>query len=405
MTKRLELLAPAGDMEKLVMAVTYGADAVYLAGTAYGMRAGANNFTAEELPRAIAWAHERGVKVYVTCNTIPTEDEIRALPGFLELLDAAGADAIIVADLGVMNACKKYAPGADIHISTQAGVMNSETARAFYDLGAKRVILAREMSLESIAALRRNIPEDLEIEAFCHGSMCVSFSGRCVLSNYLTGRDANRGQCAQPCRWKYYLVEEKRPGQYFEITEDKGTYILNSRDLRMIEHVPAMLEAGVDSLKIEGRTKSSYYVASVTGAYRHSVDAALEGRPLNRQWIEEVCKVSHRPYSTGFYFGQPGQHTADSLNICDYDVVAVVESCDGDGNAVLCQRNPFSVGDRVELLIPGRDCMTVTVGSMTDEDGNAVEAAVHPRMLVRARLPVPVPEHTFLRKKRERKSD
>lgn len=401
MKKKLEVLAPAGDMEKLTMAVTYGADAVYLAGSAYGMRAAAGNFDAGIIPAAIAYAHDHGVKVYVTCNTIPSDREMAELPAYLELLDDAGADAVIAADLGVLNACRKYAPHAAIHVSTQAGVMNSDTAKAFYDLGASRVVLAREMTMEDIAAMRQRIPGELEIEAFCHGAMCVSFSGRCTLSNYLTGRDANRGQCAQPCRWKYHLMEEKRPGELFEITEDSGgTYILNSRDMCMIDHVPELLDAGVTSLKIEGRTKSSYYAAAVTHAYRQAADAALAGLPLDPVWSREVYKVSHRPYSTGFYYGQPGQYTADACYFSESDVAAVVECCDVAGNAVLSQRNRFFPGDELELLMPGRLPLTFIMGDMTDKDGQPVSAASHPKMELHTHLPVCAPKNSFLRKAR-----
>ena len=395
-----EILAPAGDMEKLIMAVTYGADAVYLAGRAYGMRAAAGNFSDEELRRAVAYCHARGVKAYVTCNTIPHDDEMAALPAFLELLDDAGADAVILADLGVMNAAKKYAPHAAVHISTQAGVLNADTARAFYDLGASRAVLARELSLGQIAALRAKAPPALELEAFCHGAMCVSFSGRCTLSNYLTGRDANRGECAQPCRWKYHLVEEKRPGEYFEISEDGGTYILNSRDMCTISHIPALLEAGVSSLKIEGRTKSGYYAAAVTNAYRAALDAAGRCEPLDPAWEREVYHVSHRPYSTGFYFGEPGQFTDDACYFAESDVAAMVESCAADGSAVLTQRNRFFPGDELELLMPGRLPVPFTVGALTDADGMPVGAANHPKMELHTVLPVCAPRYSFLRRKR-----
>lgn len=398
--RRPEVLAPAGDMEKLVMAVNYGADAVYLAGPAYGMRAGTSNFTRQSLPGAIAYAHENGVRVYVTVNTIPTDEEAESLPEYLSFLEDAGADALIVADIGVMDLCKKYAPRCAIHISTQAGVMNAETARVFYELGASRVVLAREMSMEAVARLVSKLPAGLEVEAFCHGAMCVSFSGRCVLSNYLTGRDANRGACAQPCRWKYYLVEEKRPGEYMEISEDGGTYIFNSRDMCMIEHVREIAEAGVTSIKIEGRTKSAYYVASTSTAYKHAADAAAEGRQPEQCWLDEVNKTSHRPYSTGFYYGEPGQHTEDSLYISDYDVVAVVDSCDEIGNAVMHQRNRFWPGDEVELLMPGRDCVTFRMPAMTDTDGAEVSVANHADQELRAALPVYAPKYSFIRKKR-----
>jgi putative protease len=400
MKKRLEVLSPAGDMEKLQMAVDYGADAVYLAGDSYGMRAAAGNFSTEDIMAAVTYCHERGVLVYVTCNTIPNDAEMARLPAFLELLEQAGADGVIVADLGVFNACKKYAPHVAIHVSTQAGIMNSETARAFYDMGASRVVLAREMSLAQIAALRQCVPDALELEAFCHGAMCVSFSGRCTLSNYLTGRDANRGQCAQPCRWKYHLVEEKRPGEYFEITEDNGTYIMNSRDMSMIDHVPALLAAGITSLKIEGRTKSSYYTAAVTQAYRQAADAALTDAPLDPRWAQEVYKVSHRPYSTGFYFGQPGQYTHEACYFSERDVMAVVESCDQAGHALLSQRNRFFPGDELELLMPGLLPISFTAGPLWDSDGQPLTDTRHPRMPFQMTLPAVAPPRSFLRKNR-----
>lgn len=396
-----EVLAPAGNMEKLIMAVEYGADAVYLAGTMFGMRAGTDNFTRESLKEAIDFCHGRGVKVYVTVNTIPTQDEVILLPEYLEYLGSISPDAAILADIGVMNLFKKYASNCGIHISTQAGVMNSETAKAFYDLGASRVVLARETSLESIRTLRKNIPDDLQIEAFCHGAMCLSFSGRCVISNYLAGRDANRGECAQPCRWKYRIAEEKAPGEWMDITENDGTYLYNSKDMCTIDFVKEMAESGVSALKIEGRTKSSYFVASTTAAYRNAVDYAMKGQPLPQIWLDEVNKVSHRPYSTGFYFTEPGQHTADSQYITEYDVVAVVNSCDENGNAVLHQRNKFYPGDNLEILSPSREPRSFVIGEMTDENMNPIEDTRHPNMLIHTKLPFPVPSNSFLRKRRD----
>ena len=271
----LELLSPAGDWERLEMALAYGADAVYLAGTEFGMRSAAGNFDNTEMEKAVKLAHGLSRRVYVTCNTLPREDELQRLPSYLEALDSFGVDGLIIADLGVMGLAERYAPHTKLHVSTQLGVINSATARALYDLGADTVVLARETPLEDIRKIRANTPKELRLEAFVHGAMCVSFSGRCLLSNYLTGRDANRGQCAQPCRWKYSLVEETRPGEYFPIVEDGGTYIMNSRDMRMIEHIPELIEAGISSFKIEGRMKSAYYAAVVTNAYRHAIDAAL----------------------------------------------------------------------------------------------------------------------------------
>ena len=282
MKKKLELLAPAGDWERLEMAVAYGADAVYLAGTTFGMRSFAGNFSPEELKKAAAYCKAHGVDCHVTCNTMPRNDEVSRLPQWLELLEEAGVTAVILADVGVLALAKKYAPSVKIHISTQASIVNYQAASAWHDLGADRVILARELSLPEIAEIRAKTPRELEIETFAHGAMCVSYSGRCLLSNYMTGRDSNRGACAQPCRYQYSLVEEKRPGEYFDVYEDeKGTYIMNSRDMCMIDHIPDLMAAGVDSIKIEGRAKSAYYAAIVTGAYRHCIDDVLAGRPLD----------------------------------------------------------------------------------------------------------------------------
>ncbi len=398
--KRPEVLSPAGDREKLMMAVAYGADAVYLAGPRYGMRAGAGVFGPEDMVWAMEYCHARGVRVYVTVNTIPTDEQTDALPAYLESLEAAHVDGLILSDLGVLALAKKYAPRAAVHISTQAGVLNAEAARMFHDLGAKRVVLAREMSLEQISELRARAPKELELEAFCHGAMCVSFSGRCVISDYLTGRAANQGACTQPCRWKYKLMEEKRPGELFDITEDGGTYLYNSRDMCMIDHVTELIAAGVASLKIEGRTKSAYYAAVVTSAYRHAVDAAMAGETLAPVWRDEVYAVSHRPYSTGFYFGPPGQYTDDACYFSRYDVAAVVEACDERSNAVLTQRNRFCPGDELELLMPGREPVKFTVGEIQDAGGLPVAAASHPKMELHMRLPCQAPPLSFLRKRR-----
>lgn len=387
-------------MERLIMALHYGADAVYLAGQRYGMRASAGNFSGEQLVKAVEMAHEKGVRVYVTCNTLPREDELAGLPGYLEALQAAGADALIIADLGVLELAKKYAPNVKKHVSTQLGVINSATANALYDLGADTVVLARETPLEDIRKIRANTPKELRIEAFVHGAMCVSFSGRCLLSNYLTGRDANRGQCAQPCRWKYHLVEETRPGEYYEITEDGGTYILNSRDMCMIEHIPELIDAGVASFKIEGRMKSAYYTAVVTNAYRHAIDAAIAGKPLDRLWVEETEKLSHRPYTTGFYYGDPGQHYEATSYYSLTDVAAVVEECGADGSAVLSQRNKFYRGDELELLIPGKKPVKFTVDKMFNADGEEIEDTRHAMMGIHTSLPVCAPRYSVIRKYR-----
>ena len=393
-----ELLAPAGDMERLKMAVLYGADAVYLAGTDFGMRAFAGNFTPDELRQAVDFAHSHGVRVHCTINTMPRNDEIVRLPEHLELLNDAGVDAIIVADLGAFTLAGKYAPKCERHISTQASICNYETARAWYDLGASRVILAREVGLEEIRTIREKTPEDLEIEAFVHGAMCVSYSGRCLLSNYMTGRDSSRGACAQPCRYQYALMEEKRPGEYFPIEEDeKGTYILNSRDMCMIDHLGDLCDAGLSSLKIEGRAKSSYYAAIVTGAYRHCLDDIWAGREVDPVWRAEVDHVSHRPYSTGFYYGYPGQFYENSRYIREWQVVSLVTDCDADGNATLSLRNKFRTGDTVELVGPDSRPFSMVVPEMQNEAGEIIDEPRTPQMTFRMKLPHPVPPFTMVR--------
>ena len=359
-----ELLAPAGDMERLKMAVLYGADAVYLAGTSFGMRAFAGNFSDEELPQAVAFAHSHGVRVHCTINTMPRNDEAARLPEHLERLADAGVDALIVGDLG-----------------------------------ASRVILARELSLEEIRTIRDKTPADLEIEAFVHGAMCVSYSGRCLLSNYMTGRDSSRGACAQPCRYQYALVEEKRPGEYFPVFEDEqGTYILNSRDMCMIDHLGDLCGAGLSSLKIEGRAKSAYYAAIVTGAYRHCLDAAAAGESVDPVWRDEVEHVSHRPYSTGFYYGPPGQYYATSRYVREWQVAAVVTDCDSAGHAVLSLRNKFRAGDTVEIVGPDLRPFSITVPEMRDEAGAPLVEPRTPQMKFYMDLPKAVPPYSLVRR-------
>ena len=399
MRNKPELLAPAGDMERLKMSVLYGADAVYLAGTSFGMRSFAGNFPAEELPEAVRYAHEHGVKVHVTVNTMPRSDELAGLPAHLELLDQSGVDALIIADLGVFRAAEKYAPHCERHISTQVSIANYACANAWYDLGAKRVVLARELSLEEIRTIRQNTPKELEIETFAHGAMCVSYSGRCLLSNYMTGRDSNRGACAQPCRYQYALMEEKRPGEYFPVFEDeKGTYIMNSRDMCMIDHIDDLIEVGVDCLKIEGRAKSAYYAAIVTGAYRHVIDDVAAGRPVDPVWRGEVERVSHRRYSTGFFYGEPGQYTQNSRYIRDWQVCAIVTDCDKNGLATLSLRNKFAAGDTVELVGPDLRPFAFTAPSMADADGALLTEPRTPQVTFTMQLPRPVPAYSILRR-------
>ena len=384
-----EVLAPVGDFERLTYAVNYGADAVYLGGTAFGMRAASAKFDFDTMKKAVEYAHARDVKVYLTCNTLPLNSEVEQLADYLRNAQTAGIDAVIVADIGVLMEAKRVIPDMDIHISTQTGIVNYLTATELYHLGAKRVVLARELPLDDIRRIRDKTPPELEIEAFVHGAMCMSFSGRCLLSNYMIGRDANRGECAQPCRWGYHLMEEKRPGQYFPIYEDeKGSYILSAKDLCMIEHLDKVIDAGVTSLKIEGRAKSFYYVAVVTNAYRQAVDLYKKD-PHNFQlpaWIEEETrKVSHRQYSTGFYFGRPeqGQYYENGGYVRQWDVVAVVDKTEND--VLYCtQRNKFSVGETVEILCPHSTAenrpFSYPVTSIHDEEGNAVESANHAMM-------------------------
>ncbi len=397
--RKLELLSPAGDMERLKMSVLYGADAVYLAGTAFGMRSFAGNFSPEELPQAVRYAHDHGVKCHVTVNTMPRNDEIAQLPAYLEQLDDARVDALIVADLGAFTLAGKYAPHCQRHISTQQSIANYECAQAWFDLGASRVVLARELGLEEIRTIRQKVDPRLEIETFGHGAMCVSYSGRCLLSNYMTGRDSNRGACAQPCRYQYALMEEKRPGEYFPVFEDeKGTYILNSRDMCTIDHLKDLMDAGIDCIKIEGRAKSAYYAAIVTGAYRHCIDDIAAGHPIDPVWRDEVEHVSHRIYSTGFYYGYPGQYTENSRYIRQWQIVARVDSCDENGMAMCSLNNKFCQGAELEVVGPDLRPFPITVQGMTDLEGNPLEEPRTPQMQFRIPLPKPVPPLSMIRR-------
>ena len=397
--KKIELLSPAGDMERLKMAVLYGADSVYLAGTDFGMRSFAGNFTPEELPKAVDFAHSHGVSVHVTVNTMPRNDEVVNLPAYLEQLQDAGVDALILADLGAFTLAGKYAPKCARHISTQQSIANYECAKAWYDLGASRVVLARECSLEEIRTIREKTPKELEIETFGHGAMCVSYSGRCLLSNYMTGRDSNRGACAQPCRYQYALMEEKRPGEYFPVFEDeKGTYILNSRDMCMIDHLKDLQDAGVDCIKIEGRAKSAYYAAIVTGAYRHCIDDVAAGKEIDPVWRDEVEHVSHRIYSTGFYYGFPGQYTEHSRYIREWQVCAIVESCDENGLALCSLRNKFATGAALEAVGPDLKPFGFTIENMSTLEDEPLDEPRTPQMRFYMQLPCQVPPCTIIRR-------
>lgn len=394
-----ELLSPAGSLEALKYAVMYGADAVYCALPRFGMRAAPVNLTIGELHDGCIFAHARGKKVYLTLNNLPTNDELSELPQYIKDAAEAGVDAFIIADLGVLSLAKQYAPDVDVHFSTQAGITNYAAATMAYNLGAKRVVLARELTLTDIAQIRDNTPPELELEAFVHGAMCMSVSGRCLLSSYMAGRSGNRGECAQPCRWEYHLVEAQRPGEVFTLTqEEKGAYFFNSNDLRMIDAIPQMMDAGITSLKIEGRAKSAYYAAIVTSAYRHCLDAAAAGEPLDDVWRDEVEHVSHRPYSTGFYYGPPGQYYDTSRYIRQWQVIALVTDCDGEGNATLSLRNKFRAGDTVEVVGPDTRPFALTVPEMTDADGAPLTEPRTPGSVFHMKLPRPVPAWSLLRR-------
>ncbi len=401
----LEILSPAGDMERLLAALDFGADAVYLGGKMFGMRAGSPNFTAEDLKIAADETHKRGKRLYLTCNTLPRNNEIIHFEQFVKDAVDAKIDALIANDIGVFSLIKKFAPDMEIHVSTQAGIVNFVTANEFYNMGAKRVVLARELSLEEIAEIRAKIPKDLEIEAFVHGAMCVSFSGRCLLSQYLVNRDANRGECAQPCRWGYHLMEEKRKNQFYPIFEDeKGSYILNAKDMCMIDHIDKLAKAGVNSFKIEGRAKSAYYVSVVTNAYRKAMDI-YKSDPDNfqlPQWIhDEVFKVSHRAYCTGFFFGHPNdcQYYENSGYIRDYDVVAVIEEC-RDGRIFAQQRNKFNKGDVLEILSPNGEPVEYKADQIFNDKGEEVETANHAMMRLSMPSDKTFPKNSIIRMQR-----
>lgn len=379
--QKIELLSPAGDLERLKLAVKFGADAVYVGGTKFGMRSNPSNFDETQLKDAVDLVHKSGKKLYLTCNTLPRNHEIADLPEFLKYAQDVGVDAFIIADMGVLQLAKKYAPDVDIHVSTQAGIVNYAAANAYYEMGACRIVTARELSLDEIKTIRDHCPPELEIEAFVHGAMCMSFSGRCILSDYLTGRDANRGDCAQPCRWKYSLVEEKRPGEYFPVNqEENGTYIFNSRDLCMIEHIPELVQAGINSFKIEGRAKSEYYTAAVTHAYRTAIDAYLQDPSPDfkpSKWIlDEMNRMSHREYTTGFYFGpiKKGQVTEYGGYVRSWEVCALFKNRN-ENRITVDQKNRFFEGEELEVLEPFTKPYLVKVSDLfceTDQEKTSV---------------------------------
>jgi len=402
-----EILAPAGDYDKLVAAIQYGADAVYLGGEEFSMRVACDNFSDDQLKKGIDFAKENGRKIYIAANVIMKNENIDIIADFANKIYNYGADAVIVSDIGAFDVIKRNVPNLDIHISTQANTNNYASANMWHKLGASRVVLSREMTYDEVKKVREKTDKDLELELFVHGAMCVSYSGRCLLSSFMTGREANRGACAQPCRWKYYLMEEKRPGEYMPVFEnDSGSYFFNSKDLCLIEFLPEIVDAGVSSLKIEGRVKSEYYVANTVKAYRQELDRYFENPDkyvFDKSQLEELGKVSHRVYSYGFWHGAPtndGQIYNSSAYIRDYEVVGVVKECDDDGNAIILQKNKFSVGETVEIMQPFGKTLSYKIDNMKDERDREIDCAPHGKMLVKIKLPCKVDENSMIRKEK-----
>lgn len=407
--EKIELLSPAGDLEKLKMAIEYGADAVYLGGEAFGLRKASKNFAIEDIAEGIKFAHERGRKVYVTLNIVPHNEDLEGLEEYVTQLYNINTDAVIVSDPGMFSIIKKTVPELTIHLSTQASVTNYETINFWYDLGIRRVVLARELSLGEITEIVKNIPKDMEIETFVHGAMCMSYSGRCLMSNYMTGRDANRGDCAHSCRYKYSVVEEKRPGEYFPVVEDEnGTFIFNSKDLCMIEHIPELIKAGIKSFKIEGRVKSSYYVATVTRAYRMAIDEYYKDPSnyvYNEKYLQEIQKASHRDFTKGFFFGKTDENSqvyTTSSYIRGYDFVGMVLDYDENTKiATIEQRNRMFVGEEIEVFGPGKEYFTHIIEKMWDSEDNEIEVAPHPQQIIKMKINKSVQRFDLLRKARE----
>ncbi len=405
--KKPELLIPASSLEVLKTAVMFGADAVYIGGEAFGLRAKAKNFSREEMREGIRFAHEHGVRVHVTANILAHNADLEGAAKYFRELKEMKPDALIIADPGMFMLAREICPETDIHISTQANNTNYQTFKFWYEQGAKRVVSARELSLEEIKEIRRNIPEDLEIESFIHGAMCISYSGRCLLSNYFTGRDANQGACTHPCRWKYAIVEETRPGEYMPVYEnERGTYIFNSKDLCMIEHIPEMIDAGIDSMKIEGRMKTALYVATVARTYRKAIDDYLESEEkyhANMEWYKaEISKCTYRQFTTGFYFGKPDENTQiydNNTYINEYIYLGIVEGTDEKGRAKIEQRNKFSVGEGIEIMKPDGTNVPVTVKGIYTEEGESVESAPHPKQVLFVELSQTPCRYDLLRRK------
>lgn len=409
MNKNIELLAPAGDLEKLKYALIYGADAVYVGGQIFGLRASAKNFSFEDMKKGVEFAHKRGKKIYVTLNIIPHNEDLKELPAYLKKLSEINVDAVILSDPGTLMYVKEYAPNLEIHLSTQANNTNYMSANFWYKQGVKRVVVARELSFEEIKEIKENIPKDMELEGFIHGAMCISYSGRCLLSNYMSSRDANRGQCAHPCRWNYYLVEEKRPGELIPVTEDeKGTYFFNSKDLCMIKYIPELVNSGLSSLKIEGRMKSIYYVANTVRVYRRAIDdynRSPEDFAFNPEWIKELSKASHREFTTGFYLNKPtedDQLYSSSSYIREYDFIGVVLDYDKErGMALVEQRNRIFKGDYIEVIGPDYKGFEFQIERMLNDKDEHIDVAPHPQQKVKIYMDRPVEKYYILRRKRE----
>lgn len=406
---KFELLAPAGDLEKLKIAITYGADAVYFGGEMFSLRAGAGNLTVDEIREGVIFAHERGKKCYQTLNIFAHNEDIKPLRQYLNKIKDIDIDAFLISDPGILDLVREVMPNAEIHLSTQANMTNYMTGKFWYNLGVKRLVMARELTFDEISEVRKNIPSDMEIEAFVHGAMCISYSGRCLLSNFMIERDANRGMCAHPCRWKYKLVEEKRPDEYYPIEEDdRGTYILNSRDLCMIEHIPEIVKSGIVSAKIEGRMKSSFYCATIVHAYRKAIDAYFadpENYQFNPAWLDEVKKVSHRQFTTGFYFNQPtnnDQNYQTSSYTREYTFIGkVLEYDETTRMAKVEQRNKMNIGDKIEVFGPDIEFFQQTLTEIYDfESGAPLSSAPHPQQVLNIKMDKPVKKDYLLRKKR-----
>lgn len=406
--KRVELLAPAGDFEKLKIAIEYGADAVYFGGEMFSLRAGAGNMTVEEIREAVRYAHARNVRCHLALNVYAHNEDILPLQEYLKEIKDIPVDAYIVSDPAVMQLLRDEIPEAEIHLSTQANMTNYVTANYWREQGVKRLVMARELTLEEIRQIRENLPADTELESFVHGAMCISYSGRCLLSNFMTGRDANRGACAHPCRYKYRLEEEKRPGEYWPVDEDdRGTYIFNSKDLCMLEHLPELISAGIDSFKIEGRMKSIFYIAHVIKAYRTAIDAYYqdpEGYAYDPEWAEEMCKASHREFTTGFYFRKPTGEDQEYLTsdyVREYSFVGLVKDYDtASGIATVEQRNKMELGDTIEVFGPKAGYFTQKLEYMTDEEGEPLRSAPHPQQILKIKMAQPVAEMFMLRKEK-----